>query len=152
LEQASEQLARDRLDQLELEKLARRQEELAKRAAQLVVPKGDPKAQAELDAVRTKQQRLLDEMDRLAKKRPLLREARTAGQNQPAEQLAKKAMRLAQARRERGKKSQSMPAKQRLEQQREEIDQTQQLVKELMDLAERSKSDKAHALAKEAQA
>lgn len=95
-------LAQDRLDQLQLERLAQREEELSKRAARIAEGQDKSKAKAELADLKAAQQRLIEELQRLAQKSPLFREALQMRSN-PAEPLAQQAMKLAQAQRELAK-------------------------------------------------
>jgi hypothetical protein len=102
LRQQNEKLAQARLDQLKLEQLAQRQEDLGKRASELTGkdPKRDPQARAELDRLRTEQNEVADELRRLAEQSELLREALKAAQADQAKDLAAKAKELAQAQRD----------------------------------------------------
>jgi hypothetical protein len=101
LRKQNEKLAQARLDQLKLEQLAQRQEELGKRAAEVADKNPqDPQARAELDRLRAEQNEVADELSRLADQSETLREALKAAQAEQAKQLAQQAKELAQAQRD----------------------------------------------------
>ncbi len=89
LHQDNDRAAQDRLDQLELAKLAERQAELARLAK-------DPAAQQKLEALRAEQAKLAAAMRRLAEKSSLVRAALDAARARQAQQLATQAQELTQ--------------------------------------------------------
>ncbi len=102
LKQQNEKLARDRLDQLKLEQLAQRQQELGKRAADVAAknPMQDPEAKKDLDALRAEQTQVAEELKRLTEQSDLFKTALDAAAAEQAKQLADQAKELAEAQRD----------------------------------------------------
>jgi hypothetical protein len=93
-----ERLALGRLDRLEMERLANAEEELARRAQDLLAgdDAGAPAAAQELAEVRAEQDRLAARLKELAEKSELLQDALAQAEQTQAKQLADDAGKLAQ--------------------------------------------------------
>jgi hypothetical protein len=98
LARQNDQLAQDRLDQMKMERLARREEALAKKTGELAAP--TPAKAREVDEVKAEQARVAEELNRLANQSRRFQEAMQAVRGEQAEQLAEQARKLAQAQRD----------------------------------------------------
>jgi hypothetical protein len=94
LQQANEMLAKDRLDPVELERLARRQADLERRLQQLLTDSAKESSEA-LARLRAEEAKLEAQLDALRKQSRLLREALAARQRDDEERLAREAEQLA---------------------------------------------------------
>jgi hypothetical protein len=102
LRRQNQQAAKEKLDQAQLETVAERQEELARRAAELAArdPIRDPKAQAELQRLQREQDEVARELRRLTEDSEALRRSVSDARAEEALRLAQKAQDLARAQRE----------------------------------------------------
>jgi hypothetical protein len=90
--QLNEQLAKARLEILQLQQLARREQELAQKAATLEkLAKDDPQLRQKLDKLRAEQEKVAAELDHLAKNSPAVQQALAQAKAQQAAQLAQQA-------------------------------------------------------------
>ncbi len=97
----NDRLAQDRLDQLQMERLAQRQDELAKHVKDLAARIGEPLAKEEFDRLRAEQEKIAKDLQQLAEKSQLFKEALEKLRAGQARALAKEAHLLAQEQRER---------------------------------------------------
>jgi hypothetical protein len=90
-------LAQDRLDRWQLEKLAKRQEELADRLAKMLaeLPLSDADRAKEIEAIRQEQARLAEQTEKLQEQSRLVQESTKAAEQMRVERLAKEAEQLA---------------------------------------------------------
>jgi hypothetical protein len=97
-----EALARAGVDQLKLENVAERQDELAKRAAELAAkdPVKDPKIQNEVQKLQREQDDVARELKRLTEDSATLKQAIDAARADEARRLAEEARKLAEAQRD----------------------------------------------------
>jgi hypothetical protein len=102
LQKENQRLAQQRLDQMRLENLAARQKELAKKAEELASrdPVRDPMARKEAQEARAEQNRVAEELRRLAAQSPDLQKALEAARAEQARELADRARELAQTQRD----------------------------------------------------
>lgn len=112
-------LAQDRLDQFQIEKLAKRQDELAKRLQKLLddESRNEPETAKEIEAIRNEQAKLAQETERLQGESRLVQESMEAEQRKRAEELVKEAQALAaeqRAMREAGSEKWSPELQERL--------------------------------------
>lgn len=100
-------LAQDRLDQFQMEKLAKRQQELADRLAKLLAepPSGDAEMAKKIDALRDEQAKIANEMAKLEKESNLVKESLAAAEQMKIKQLAADAKSLAEEQREQSEMS-----------------------------------------------
>lgn len=90
-------LAQDRLDRWQLEKLAKRQEELADRLAKMLaeLPKSEADRAKEIEAIRQEQAKLAEETEKLQEQSRLVRESAKSAEQMRVERMAKEAERIA---------------------------------------------------------
>jgi hypothetical protein len=102
LTRANERLAQDRLDQLKLERLAARQQQLAERAADQASrdPIKDAKSKEQARQIERDQAELADEVRKQAEQSETLRNALDAARSAQANKLAQQARNMAQAQRD----------------------------------------------------
>ncbi len=106
LQDLNKLLAQDRLDQFQMEKLAKRQQELADRLAKLLaesptpMPMGDAEMTKRIDALREEQAKIANEMAKLEKESRLVQESHAVAEQMKIKQLAADAKALAQEQRE----------------------------------------------------
>jgi hypothetical protein len=102
LTRLNDRLAQDRLDQMKMERLARQEEELARKTADLATrdPLKEPAAQKGLADVKSEQSRVADELKRLTDQSKLFQGALDAVRAEQATKLAEEATKLAQAQRD----------------------------------------------------
>ena len=90
-------LGQDRLDQFQLEKLAKRQGELAKRLEALLAnePKDDSELAKQIEAVRQEQAKIAEQSEQMQEQNRLVQESLESLQQKRAQHLAKEAQQLA---------------------------------------------------------
>jgi len=91
-------ITQDRLDQFQLDRLARRQEALAQRLEKLLADEkmmNNPDAAKEVEAIRNEQAKLTEEAAKIEEQSPLVKESMQSLQVMRAEQLAKETEQLA---------------------------------------------------------
>ncbi len=89
-------LAQDRLDQFQMEKLAKRQQDLADRLAKLLAePQGDAEMAKKIEALRDEQAKIANEMARLEKESRLVKDSLEAAEQMRVKQVADDAKALA---------------------------------------------------------
>jgi hypothetical protein len=104
LRRLNDRLAQDRLDQLQMEQLARREADLAKRAAELAGKRPpDPTTPKALDGLRAEQEKVTAALRRLGEESRLFREALASDRARRAKALAATARKLAEAQRDLGR-------------------------------------------------
>ena len=108
LEKVNERLAQDRLDQMRMEHLAQRQEDLGKRLRELAAKDQNDARQTELALLRAEQDTIARELDDLAEQSRLFKESLREFRADQAKQLAQKARALAREQRAWSAASQEM--------------------------------------------
>jgi len=102
LKKKNDQLAQERLDRMQLEMLAEREKHLAEQTAELAAkhPVLDPKAHQLAEKIQREQADAVDELERLAQRNEVLKQALRQAQGEQAQQLAERARELAQTQRD----------------------------------------------------
>jgi hypothetical protein len=123
LRRANERVSQERLDQARLEAAARRQEDLARRAAELAAkdPIKDASTKPQTEQLQRDQKALADELDKAANQSEPLRKALDQARAEQARQLGDQARELAKQERELAKKETRDPRMEELARKQAEL-------------------------------
>jgi hypothetical protein len=133
LRRANDRVSQERLDQAKLEAAARRQEDLARRAAELAAkdPIKDATTKPQTEQLQREQKELADELERAANQSEPLRKALDQARAEQARQLGEQARELAKQERALAKKETRDPRMEELARKQAEIaEQAAKLAKE----------------------